>query len=52
MKQSDLNHKANQGNPNNPAHQHVNDNKSDQGNPNNPAYDSSRGVTQEQEKKE
>jgi hypothetical protein len=42
MKHADRNHKSNQGNPNNPAHQQVNDNRSNQGNPNNPAYHSSR----------
>lgn len=42
MKRSDANHKSNQGNPNNPAHQKVNDNRSNQGNPNNPAFHQSR----------
>jgi hypothetical protein len=44
MKKSDANHKANQGNPNNPAYQHVNNNRGNQGNPNNRAHDLSRGL--------
>lgn len=42
MKQSDANHKSNQQNPNNPAHQRVNDNRSDQRNPNNLTYSRTR----------
>lgn len=43
MTPNDANHKANQSNPNSPAHRHVNDNRSNQGNSTSPAYRSSRG---------
>ncbi len=42
MTPRDANHKANQHNPNSPAHRQVNDNRSNQGNPNNPVYRSGR----------
>lgn len=44
MQRTDANHKANQGNPNNPAHRQVNNNRSNQGNPNNPVYHGSRSL--------
>lgn len=50
MKQTNTNHKSNQGNPNNLAYQHVNNNRSNQGNPNNPVYHSSRETDQGQKK--
>lgn len=40
--QSQMNHHANQGNPNNVAHKATKDNRANQMNPNNPAY---RGVS-------
>jgi len=46
MKRSEANHKANQGNPNNPTHRAANNNRSNQSNPNNSAYRSSRGMAQ------
>ena len=43
---SDLDHHANQKNPNNPAHAAARNNRADQLNPNNPAYSKSRADTQ------
>lgn len=43
---SDLDHHANQKNPNNPAHAAARNNRANQLNPNNPAYSKSRANTQ------
>lgn len=38
MDKQQVDHHANQGNPNNPAHKAAGDNHANQGNPNNPNY--------------
>jgi len=43
---SDLDHHANQKNPNNPAHAAARNNRANQMNPNNPAYAKSRANSQ------
>ncbi|UVW30664.1 hypothetical protein [Massilia sp. H6] len=44
MDRKQANHHANQKNPNNVAHKHVNDNRSNQGNPTSHTYDKSRAA--------